>query len=116
MERFQREFARLCGTRSAIAVANGTVALHLALMAMDVRPGDEVIVPALTYVATANAVRYAGAEPVFVDVDPATWCLDGACSRQRSHGARAGSSPCTFTGIPRTWTPSGRWLRSMGCG
>jgi perosamine synthetase len=78
LERFEREFAALCGTDTAIAVCNGTVALHLALLALDVRPGDEVLVPSLTYVATANAVRYVGAEPVFVDVDPATWCLDPA--------------------------------------
>ncbi len=76
LDRFEKEFADLCGTRSAIAVSNGTVALHLALMAMDVRPGDEVLVPSLTYIATANAVRYVGAEPVFVDVDPDTWCID----------------------------------------
>ncbi len=76
LQRFEREFADLCGTTSALAVCNGTVALHLALLGLDVRPGDEVLVPSLTYVATANAVRYVGAEPVFVDVDPATWCLD----------------------------------------
>jgi perosamine synthetase len=78
VDMFEQAFAEACGTRSAIAVANGTIALHLALMALGVRPGDEVIVPALTYVATANAVRYVGGEPVFVDVDPATWCLDPA--------------------------------------
>jgi perosamine synthetase len=76
LKRFEQEFANLCGTSTAIAVCNGTVALHLALLGMDIRPGDEVIVPSLTYVATANAVRYVGGEPVFVDVDPATWCLD----------------------------------------
>ncbi len=76
INRFEEEFAALCGTRSAIGVCNGTVALHLALLTLDVRPGDEVIVPSLTYIATANAVRYVGAEPVFVDVDPETWCLD----------------------------------------
>lgn len=74
--RFEKEFADLCHTGSAISVSNGTVALHLAMLGLDVRPGDEVIVPSLTYIATANAVRYVGAEPVFVDVDPATWCLD----------------------------------------
>lgn len=78
VQRFEAEFAGLCGTRAAIAVCNGTVALHLALLALDVRPGDEVLVPSLTYVATANAVRYVGAEPVFVDVDPQTWCIDPA--------------------------------------
>jgi len=76
LNRFEREFAAACGTQSAIAVCNGTVALHLALLGMDVRPGDEVLVPSLTYVATANAVRYVGGEPVFVDVDPHTWCID----------------------------------------
>jgi hypothetical protein len=76
LSRFEAEFAALCGVKSALAVSNGTVALHLALLGLDVRPGDEVIVPSLTYVATANAVRYVGGEPVFVDVDPETWCLD----------------------------------------
>jgi perosamine synthetase len=78
VSRFETEFARLCDTRFALGVCNGTVALHLALMGLGVRPGDEVIVPSLTYVATANAVRYVGAEPVFADVDPQTWCLDPA--------------------------------------
>ena len=76
LERFEREFAELCETRTALAVCNGTVALHLALLGLDIRPGDEVLVPSLTYVATANAVRYCGGEPVFVDVDPKTWCID----------------------------------------
>jgi perosamine synthetase len=82
VDRFEADFAELCATRSAIAVCNGTVALHLALLALDVRPGDEVLVPSLTYIATANAVRYVGAEPVFVDVDPETWCLDPALLEQ----------------------------------
>jgi perosamine synthetase len=76
VERFEKEFATLCGTTTAISVCNGTIALHLALLALDLRVGDEVVVPSLTYIATANAVRYAGAEPVFVDVDPNTWCID----------------------------------------
>jgi perosamine synthetase len=74
--RFEQDFATACHARAAITAANGTLALHLALAALDVQPGDEVIVPSLTYVATANVVRYAGAEPVFVDADPATWCID----------------------------------------
>lgn len=78
VDRFEHEFAEFAGAASSIAVVNGTAALHLALMGLDVRPGDEVILPSLTYVATANAVRYVGAEPVFVDVDPSTWCLDPA--------------------------------------
>jgi perosamine synthetase len=76
IDRFESEFAELCGAKGAMGVCNGTVALHLALLGLDVRPGDEVLVPSLTYIATANAVRYVGAEPVFVDVDPETWCID----------------------------------------
>ena len=75
-QRFEEDFAKLCGTEKAIGVSNGTVALHLALLALDVGPGDEVLIPSLTFIATANAVRYIGAEPVFVDVDPNTWCID----------------------------------------
>jgi perosamine synthetase len=74
--KFEEQFATMCGAQSAIGVCNGTIALHLAMLAMDVRPGDEVLVPSMTYIATANAVRYVGAEPVFVDVDPQTWCMD----------------------------------------
>lgn len=75
VNQFERRFAELCGTQTAIGVCNGTVALHLALLGLDARAGDEVLVPSLTYIATANAVRYVGAEPVFVDVDPNTWCI-----------------------------------------
>src|SRR5215207_39672 len=74
--RFEGEFAAACGVKHALAVANGTVALHLVMAGLNLGPGDEVIVPSLTYIATANAVRYVGAEPVFVDVDPETWCID----------------------------------------
>jgi perosamine synthetase len=78
VDRFEREFAALCGTNAAIGVSNGTVALHVALVALEVAPGDEVIVPSLTYIATANAVTYTGATPVFVDVSADTWCIDPA--------------------------------------
>jgi perosamine synthetase len=76
VQRFEEEFAQLCGSRAALSICNGTAALHLALLALEAGPGDEIIVPSLTYIATANAVHYVGAEPVFADVDPATWCLD----------------------------------------
>ncbi len=76
LDRFEEEFADACGTAHAVTASNGTTALHLALAALDVGPGDEVIVPSMTYIATANAVTYCGGTPVFVDVDPDTWCLD----------------------------------------
>jgi perosamine synthetase len=76
--RFERAFADFCGTAHAVTCSNGTTALHLALLALGVQPGDEVIVPTLTYVATANAVVYCGATPVFVDAEPRTWNMDPA--------------------------------------
>lgn len=74
--RFESEFAAFCGSPHAIACCNGTVALHLALLALNIGPGDEVIVPTVTFVATANAVHYVGATPVFADSERATWNLD----------------------------------------
>ncbi len=73
---FEREFASYCGARHGVAVANGTVALHLALAAAGIGPGDEVLLPSLTFVATASAVTYCGARPVFVDSTPDTWQMD----------------------------------------
>ena len=78
VQRFEEEFARFCGVEHAVSVSNGTTALHLALHALGIGPGDEVIVPALSFVASANAVHYTGATPVFVDIDPRTWTLDVA--------------------------------------
>src|SRR3954451_8324503 len=73
---FEREFAAYVGARHACAVSNCTAALHLALLAVGVRPGDEVITVSHSFIATANAVRYCGATPVFVDIDPRTYNMD----------------------------------------
>jgi perosamine synthetase len=75
---FERAFADYCGVRHAVACNNGTTALHLALVGLGVGPGDEVIVPTLTYIASANTVTYCGATPVFVDSDPVTFNIDPA--------------------------------------
>jgi dTDP-3-amino-3,4,6-trideoxy-alpha-D-glucose transaminase len=79
-EAFEAEFAAFCGRRHAVAVASGTEALRLALVAMEIGAGDEVIVPAMTAVPTAAAVRAAGATPVFADVDADTATLDGVAA------------------------------------
>lgn len=73
---FEREFASFVGAPHACAVSSCTTALHLALLAVGVKPGDEVITVSHSFIATANAVRYCGARPVFVDIDPATYNLD----------------------------------------
>ena len=72
VDAFERSFAAHCGTRHAVAVNTGTSALHLALLAAGVGPGDEVVTVAMTFVATAAAILYTGATPRFVDVDPVT--------------------------------------------
>ena len=76
VEEFERQFAARVGTRHAVATASGTAALHAALRALGVGSGDRVIVPDLTFVASMNPVLYCSAEPVLVDVDRDTWCLD----------------------------------------
>ena len=73
---FEERMAELCGRRYALATSNGTTALHLALVTLGIGPGDEVIVPSLTFVATANAVSYTGARPVFADSEPDYWQID----------------------------------------
>ena len=90
---FERAFARFCGVEHAIAVSNGTTALHLALVALGLKPGDEVIVPTLTYIATANAVTYCGAKPVLVDCDPRTLNMDPAADRWEDHSTYEGHHP-----------------------
>jgi perosamine synthetase len=75
---FEEAFARFCGVKHAVSANNGTTALHLALVALGLQPGEEVIVPTVTYIATANAVRYCGATPKLADVLPNTMNLDPA--------------------------------------
>jgi dTDP-4-amino-4,6-dideoxygalactose transaminase len=76
IQRFEEDVATVTGVGHAAAVSSGTAALHLILRICGVGPGDEVLVPTLTFVATANAVTYTGATPVFVDADIDTWCID----------------------------------------
>lgn len=75
---FEEAFAGFCGAGHAVALANGTAALHAAMFALGIGPGDEVVVPAMTFAASANCAVYAGARPVFADVDPGTLLIDPA--------------------------------------
>ena len=90
---FESEAAALTGRRRAVAVGSGTAALHLALMAAGVGPGDEVLVPSFTFAASANPVVYAGARPVFVDSSPATWTVDPDLVRQELRRAARQGRP-----------------------
>ncbi len=76
IKQFEEDFAKYIGTKYAVASMNGTAALHLALVALGIGKGDEVVVPSLTYISCANVVRYTGAEPSFVDSHPDYWCMD----------------------------------------
>ena len=103
VERFEDEMARRAGRKYAIAVSNGTAALDLAVRVVGVQPGDDVIVPALSYLATASVLVIQGAKPVFVDIDPNNLCLDAAQLAQRiTPDTRAvlctdhGGNPCDF--------------------
>ena len=73
---FEKKFAQYIGVKYAVAVSNGTAALHLCAMALDVASGDKVITTPITFAASANCIRYCGAEVVFVDIDPTTFLLD----------------------------------------
>src|SRR5688572_8407462 len=73
---FEEAFARYVGSKYAIAIANGTAALHLCTLALNVKEGDKVITTPITFAASANCVRYCGGEVVFADIDPETYLLD----------------------------------------
>ncbi len=103
VERFEQDLTGLCGARHAIVVSSGTAALHLAALAAGVGPGDVVVTSPNTFVATANSVRYAGGEPRFADIDPATLNLEPeALSRVVAslEGRVRGVIPVHFAGLP----------------
>jgi perosamine synthetase len=87
-KQFEGMFAKLVGTKNAVSAANGTAALHLAMLALGLGPGHEVIVPGYTFAASGNAVLHAGATPIFCDVDPNNWLIDlesaGRCVSRRT--------------------------------
>lgn len=114
VERFERAFADYCGVAHAVSCSNGTTALHAALLGLGVGPGDEVLVPSLTYVATANAVVYCGAEPVFVDSDTATWNLDPADLAAKITPRTRAILPVHLYGKPAAMAEIGRIAADAG--
>lgn len=94
VDAFEREFAAKIGCREAVAVSSGTAALHLALTLLSVGAGDDVFTSTLTFAATAFAIRYVGATPVFIDSDRETWNLDpGLLAEELAQAARRGKLP-----------------------
>jgi len=97
---FEKAFADFCGVEHAVATNNGTTALHLALVSLGLKPGDEVIVPTLTYIASANAVRYCGAIPVFVDNHVPNFNMDPDAIQAKITGRTKGILPVDLFGHP----------------
>ncbi|MBQ0088652.1 MAG: UDP-4-amino-4,6-dideoxy-N-acetyl-beta-L-altrosamine transaminase [Prevotellaceae bacterium] len=101
---FEKNFAEYIGSKYACVVSNGTAALHLCAMALDIKPGDKVITTPITFVASANGFRYLGAEIVFCDIDPKNYCLDldklEAILKASPKGTYKAVVPVDFAGYP----------------
>ncbi|MCT1429370.1 UDP-4-amino-4,6-dideoxy-N-acetyl-beta-L-altrosamine transaminase [Brachybacterium muris] len=100
VEAFEADFATYVGASHAVAVSNGTAALHLSMLAAGLGPGDEVIVPAITFVASANAARYVGADVKFADVDPETFLIDVESVRSLITPRTKAIVPVDYGGMP----------------
>jgi len=102
---FEETFASYCGVKHAITTNNGTTALHLALVGLGLQPGDEVLIPTVTFIATANAIRYCGATPVLVDVCPETLNIDPAEIERKITPRTRGMIPVHLYGHPAEMGP-----------
>ncbi len=100
VERFEDEFAKEFKTKYAIAVSNGTTALHLALLSLDLKSGDEVITTPFTFMASTNAILYVGAKPVFVDIDPKTFNIDPRLIEEKITSKTKAILPVHLFGLP----------------
>ncbi|MDP3541416.1 MAG: UDP-4-amino-4,6-dideoxy-N-acetyl-beta-L-altrosamine transaminase [Elusimicrobiota bacterium] len=111
---FEAAVARACGARHAVACSNGTTALHLACLAAGLGPGDEAVVPPITFAATANAVAYCGARPVFADVKADTLTLDPAAFKAALTRKTKAVLPVHFAGLPADMAEIGAFAREKG--
>jgi perosamine synthetase len=107
VERFEQMMAARLGAQGAVATSSGTAALHVALIVAGVQPGDEVLVPSLTFIAPVNAIRYVGAVPIFIDAEPRYWQMDVAAAR------RYLQTECERDGATVRNRISGRTVRAM---
>jgi perosamine synthetase len=114
IEKFEETFTKYLNLKNGVSVSNGTVALHLALAALDISSGDEVIVPTLTFIAPANAVRYTGAVPVFIDSNPDYWCLDPEKIEEKITRKTKAIIPVHLYGHPCNMEPISEICRKHG--
>lgn len=103
--KFEKKFARYCGAKYGITTSNGTTALHVSLVALNIGPGDEVIVPSMTFIATANAVSYTGATPVFVDSEMESWNIDPEKIKEKINKRTRAIIPVHLYGHPANMGP-----------
>jgi perosamine synthetase len=97
---FEDQFAKFCGTKYAVSTSNGTTALHLILAALNISKSDEIIIPDLTFIATANAIRYTGAIPVIVDIEEDTLCIAPEAIKKAITAKTRGIMPVHLYGHP----------------
>src|SRR6266852_4213606 len=105
VKEFEDAFNQFTGSRFSVAASSCTTALHLAVAALGLKPGDEVIVPAFTWVATANVVEYMGAKPVFCDIDPVTFNIDVARIQELINERTVGIIPVHLFGLCADMNP-----------
>ncbi|HEY7162606.1 MAG TPA: DegT/DnrJ/EryC1/StrS family aminotransferase [Acidobacteriota bacterium] len=105
LQKFEQQWADYCGRQFGIAVSNGSAALQLAILALDLKPGDEVILPTFTIISCATAIVYSGAIPVLVDSDPKTWCMDVDQVRDRINSRTKAIMPVHIYGHPVDMDP-----------
>lgn len=117
---FETKFAEYVGAQYAVAVNNATSGLHLAATALNVKPGDKVIVTPMTFAASANCIRYCGGEVVFCDIDKDTYLMDirklEAMLKASPRGTYKGIVPVDFAGYPWIWKSSESLPTSTACG
>ncbi len=113
VEQFERAFADYCGTKHCIGVNSGTSAVHVALICAGVQPGDEVITTPFTWISTTWAISYIGATPVFVDIDPQTYCLDAAQIEQAITAKTKAVMPVHLYGHPADMEPITKLAREF---
>jgi dTDP-4-amino-4,6-dideoxygalactose transaminase len=111
---FEEAFSSWVDGRTCVAVNSGTSALHLGMLAAGIGPGDEVVVPSFTFAATANAVKLTGATPVFVDIDPVTFCMDPAAAEAAVTPATKAIMPVHLYGHPADMTRLGALAEQHG--